>query len=142
MRSTLVAGAAGAVIVLTPVTALAATQHETKAARQAAASATVNRQIPLTAGPAYPAATGSAQYQAQPGQREFQIEVEHLAALRGRSLLVRVNGTTIGTMTVSSKGIAQLTRNSELGQRVPQIRTGSTITITTTTTNSVSSGRF
>ena len=141
MRNMLVAGAAGAVIVFTPVTALAAAQQSTKAARQATLSATVNRQIPLTASRAY-AASGSAQYQAQPGQREFQIEVERLTALHGRPLVVRVNGTTIGTMTVSNKGIAQLTRNSELGQQVPQIRTGTTITIKTTTGTLISTGRF
>ena len=118
------------------------TQQSTKAAQPAAVSATVNRQIPLTASRAYAAAHGSAQYQAQPGQREFQIEIERLTALHGRPLVIRVNGTTIGTMTVSNKGIAQLTRNSELGQQVPQIRTGTTITIKTTTGTLISTGRF
>jgi hypothetical protein len=142
MRNMLVAGAAGAVIVFTPITALAAAQQSTNAARPVAVSTTVNRQIPLTAGRAYAAARGSAQYQAQPGQREFQIEVERLTALHGRPLVVRVNGTPIGTMTVSNRGIAQLTLNSELGQRVPQIRTGSAVTIQTTTGAVIGTGRF
>jgi hypothetical protein len=142
MKSKLVATAFGAVMVLAPVSALAATQQSAKASRQAAAPATVNWQIPLTASRAYAGVTGSAQYQAQPGQREFQVEVERLASLRGTSVLVRVNGATIGSMKVSSKGIAQLTQNTERGQRVPLIAPGSTVTVKTTTGVVITSGRF
>lgn len=142
MKSKLVATVVGAVMVLAPVSALAATQQSAKASRQAVASATVNRQIPLTAGRAYAGATGSAQYQAQPGQREFQVEVERLVSLRGTSVLVRVNGASVGSMKVSSRGIAQLTRNTERGQRVPLIAPGSTVTVKTTTGVLISSGRF
>jgi hypothetical protein len=142
MRTKLVATVVGAVMVLAPVSALAATQQSAKASQPAVASATVNRQIPLTASTAYAGATGGAQYQAQPGQREFQVEVERLASLRGASVLVRVNGATVGSMKVSSRGIAQLTQNTERGQRVPLIAPGSTVTVQTTTGVVISSGRF
>ena len=144
MKSKLAVGVAvvGAVMVLAPVSALAATQQSPQASRHAAAAATVNWQIPLTASAAYARATGSAQYQAQPGQREFQVEVERLAALRGASLLVQVKGATVGSMKVSSRGIAQLSRNTERAQRVPLISPGSTVTVKTTTGVVIASGRF
>jgi hypothetical protein len=129
-------------MVLAPVSALAATQQSANATRHAVVAATVNRQIPLTASAAYARATGSAQYQAQPGQREFQVEVERLAALRGASVLVQVNGVTVGSMKVSSKGVAQLTQNTERGQRVPLIAPGSTVTVRTRTGLVITSGRF
>ena len=45
------------------------------------ALAAVNWQITLKHTAAFPRATGQAQYQSQPGQRELQIEAEHLRAL-------------------------------------------------------------
>ena len=92
---------------------------------------TVNWQIPLTAGSRFPRASGSAQYQSQPGQRELQVEMEHLRALAGRSLVVRVDGARAGTMKVSRTGVAQLTLNSEVGQTVPAVRHGSLVTVAT-----------
>jgi hypothetical protein len=137
-----VATVIGALLVLAPVSALAATQQSTRASGQAGAPATANWQIPLRAAHAYPRSTGSAQYQAQPGQRELQVELGRLASLRGSQVLVRVNGATVGSMKVSNRGVAQLTRNSELGQQVPSITHGSTVTVTTRTGVLVSSGRF
>ena len=142
MKTKLVATAVGAVMVLAPASALAATQQSANASRHAGVPATANWQIPLSASPAHAGATGSAQYQAQPGQSEFQIEVGHLTSLRSTSLLVRINGATVGSMKVSSKGIAQLTQNTELGQRVPLIAPGSTVTVKTTTGVVITSGHF
>ena len=48
------------------------------------ALAAVNWQITLKHTAAFPRATGQAQYQSQPGQRELQIEAEHLRALAGK----------------------------------------------------------
>ena len=106
------------------------------------AQATVNQQIPLKPRPAYRRASGSAQYQAQPGQREFQVEIERLASLAGTSLLVQVNNAKVGWMKVSKTGIAQLNRNSELGQRVPAIVHGSTVTVKTKAGVVIASGTF
>ncbi len=96
-----------------------------------AALATSNQQIRLAAGGRYPAATGTAQYQAQPGQREFQVEVAHLRSLAGRRVSVLVNGTTIGTARVTAAGRAELGRNSEIGQRVPAVRSGTRVSVRT-----------
>ena len=45
---------------------------------------TVNCQIAMKPSTTFPTATGSAQYQSQPGQRELQIQVSHLAKLAAR----------------------------------------------------------
>jgi hypothetical protein len=132
MKHTLIAAAAGAVMVAAPATALAA---------GAAAPTTANFQISLVPSGRY-ALTGGAQYQSQPGQRELQVELEHLATLRGNSLVVRINGAVVGSMKVTSNGIAQLTKNTELGQRVPAVAHGSTVTVKTANGTAVTSGRF
>ncbi len=145
MNPTVAALAVGIALLVTPAAALAAASPSAgpnTIRGSMSAQATVNQQIPLRPGSAYSRASGSAQYQAQPGQREFQVEVERLASLRGTSVLVRVNGATVGSTKVSSKGIAQLTRNSERGQRVPVIVHGSTVTVQTTAGVVIASGTF
>jgi hypothetical protein len=113
----LVAGIAAA-LMIAPASALAA-------------ETTVNWQINLKAGAGFPSATGGAQYQSQPGQQEFQVEVEHLLSLKGKSVVVCVNNAVVGAAKVSARGIAQLGRNTELGQKVPSIVHGSTVSVTT-----------
>jgi hypothetical protein len=142
MNRKLVATVVGAVLVIAPVSALASTQRSTGANGQAGAPTTANWQVPLRSAHAYPRVTGSAQYQSQPGQRELQVELGRLASLHGSQLLVRVNGANVGWMKVSGRGVAQLTRNSELGQQVPSIVHGSTVTVTTRAGGLVSSGCF
>ena len=139
MNARLTAVAVGTALLVAPAAALAATAPPT---------ATVNQQIPLAPGSAYSWATGSAQYQTQPGHREFQVEMERLTSLRGSSVLVRVDGALVGTMKVSSRGIAQLTRNSELRQRVPAMMMhgsmmhGSSVTVSTKAGVLIASGTF
>ena len=109
----------------------------------AALATTSDRQIAVHAGPSFPKATGSAQYQSQPGQREFQVELNHLKSLAGRSVLVRANGATVGWAKVSSTGTVQLTRNTELGQSVPQITHGSAVAVVTGAAGTlIASGTF
>jgi hypothetical protein len=57
-------------------------------------------QIPLTAGTGIAGVSGSSQYQAQPGQRELQIEVEHLP----RSPLIRRPQTFLMDEPLSNLG--------------------------------------
>ena len=45
-------------------------------------------------------------------------------------------------MKVAPNGIAQLTKNTELGQRVPAIAHGSTVTVNTANGAAITSGRF
>ena len=141
MNLKVAAAAFGAALLVMPAAALAGSSPNTIRGSMSA-RATVNEQIPLTAAQAFGRASGSAQYQAQPGQREFQVEMQRLASLRGTSVLVRVNGATVGSTKVSSLGIAQLTRNSELGQRVPAIAHGSTVTVQTNAGAVIASGTF
>ena len=101
-----------------------------------------NLQIQLKGRRAFPHAAGSSQYQSQPGQNEFQAEVEHVRTLAGKQLLVKVNGTTVGKMTVSRVGQADLTLSSELGQSVPTITAGSVVGVTTSTGALVVSGSY
>ena len=146
MKTRLVATAIGAACLIAPISALAAIRHSTsqpplKTNPQGVAR-TVNWQIPLSAGKGIAAVTGSSQYQSQPGQRELQIEIEHLRSLAGQSLLVQVNGAPVGSMKVSSKGIAQLTRNTERGQATPMVAHGSFVTVKTNAGIVLASGRF
>jgi hypothetical protein len=146
VKTKLVATAIGAAFLVAPIGALAAVRHSAsqlplQASPQAVAQ-TVNWQIPLSAGKGIAGVTGSSQYQAQPGQRELQIEIEHLRSLAGQSLLVQVNGGPVGAMKVSGKGIAQLTRNTERGQATPIVAHGSIVTVRTKAGIVLASGRF
>ncbi len=132
MKTTLVAAALGAALLALPLGALAASRAGASGlAVPRVTPQTVNWQIPLTPRNGLVRVTGTAQYQAQPGQRELQVEIEHLRALAGRSLLVRVDGVGVGSAKVSRRGIAQLTRNSERGQTVPVVAHGSVVTVST-----------
>jgi hypothetical protein len=107
-----------------------------------ASAQTANWQVPMKAGVAYPTATGSAQYQAQPGQRELQVEVYKITSLAGKSLLVQVNGANFGWMKVSATGVAKIDHNTELGQAVPVVTHGTTIIVKTAAGVIVASGTF
>jgi hypothetical protein len=76
------------------------------------------------------------------GEQELEVEVEHLRGLAGSNLNVLVDGTLVGTMTVSSLGQAELHLNSRSGQSVPAVHTGSTVEITTQANARVASGTF
>jgi len=81
----------------------------------------------------------------QPGQQELQVEVEHIASLKGKSVVVCVNDAEVGTAKVSARGIAQISRNTELRQMVPAVAKGSTVSVTTgaaCTGKQVASGQF
>lgn len=103
---------------------------------------TVDWQSAMKASRAFPAATGSAQYQSQPGQRELQIELEHLAKLAGKRVNFYANGAKFGVGKVSSRGIVQIDRNTELGQSAPWIVHGSTVAVRTSTGKLIASGKF
>jgi hypothetical protein len=91
---------------------------------------------------AFPRATGSAQYQSQPGQRELQIEAEHLKGLVGKRVVFYANGAKFGSATVTRLGIAQIDRNSERGQAVPKITHGSHVSVRTARGGVILRGTF
>jgi hypothetical protein len=107
-----------------------------------AASSTVDWQIPMHGSAAYARANGSAQYQSQPGQRELQIEVQHVRSLAGKTVVFSAAGMTLGSAKISAKGQADITRNTELGQKVPSIYRGSSVAVRTAGGKLVTSGRF
>src|SRR5690242_2807022 len=120
LRSKIAAAGIAAALIAAPATALA-NPSATAPSTGTAVAATVNWQVPLKAAAAYPTATGSAQYQSQPGQREIQVEVYRIRSLAGKTVVFSAGGMTLGSAKVSATGTAQITRNSELGQRVPTI---------------------
>jgi predicted PilT family ATPase len=107
-----------------------------------AASPTVDWKITLKPSTAFPTATGSARYQAKPGERELQMEVERLAKLAGKTVSFYANGAKFGIGKVSSTGIARINRNTELGQSVPSIVHGSTVAVRTSTGGLIASAKF
>jgi hypothetical protein len=107
-----------------------------------ATTSVANWQVPLKGSPVHPRANGSAQYQAQPGQREIQVEVQHVRSLAGRTVVFSAAGTLLGSAKISPRGQADITRNSELGQKVPAIGHGSAVTVRTTKGTLIVSGRF
>ena len=90
---------------------------------------------------AYPQAKGAAAYQAKAGERELQVEVEHVRALRGKQVFFYVKGAKIGAARVNGLGKAELTRNTEIGQRVPQVVAGTKVAVRTSRA-AVVSGSF
>ena len=138
MKSKIALAVAAAALLIAPAAALAGASSPARAFK----AQDVSWQIPLVGSHAYPAATGTSQYQSQPGQSEFQAEVEHVRSLAGKQLLVKVKGSTVDKMKVSRLGQADLTLNSELGKSVPTINIGSKVTVTTSTGTLVASGSY
>lgn len=132
--------AAGIAAVLAAAPAVALASHH--GARTNSAPSTANWQIPLRAGAAFPRANGSAQYQSQPGQRDLQVEVQHIRSLAGRTVVFSAAGMTLGSARVSSLGQADISRNTEVRQNVPSIAHGSSVTVKTTGGQLIASGRF
>jgi hypothetical protein len=140
MKSKVAAAGIAAAMAAAPAAALAS-QHGHARAVHAAAS-TVNWQIPLRGAAAYRKANGSAQYQSQPGQRELQVEVQRVRSLAGKTVVFSAAGMTLGKAKVSAMGQADITQNTELGQKVPSIAHGSSVTVRTTGGKLIVSGRF
>ena len=141
MKSKVAAAGIAAAVAAAPAAALAS-QHGGHARAVHAAASTVNWQIPLRGAAAYGKANGSAQYQSQPGQRELQVEVQRVRSLAGKTVVFSAAGTTLGKATVSARGQADITRNTELGQKVPPIAHGARVTVRTTGGKLIVSGRF
>jgi hypothetical protein len=129
LKSKVAAAGIAAVVAAAPAAALAA-------------SSTVDWQIQMHGSAAYAKANGSAQYQSQPGQRELQVEVQRVRSLAGKTVVFSAAGMTLGKARVSALGKADITRNTELGQKVPSIAHGSRVTVQTTGGKLIVSGRF
>jgi hypothetical protein len=85
----------------------------------------------LKAAKAFPAAKGSATFKAKPGERELEVEVEHIRRLAGKRVAFFVAGKRLGTARVSAFGEARIERNSERGQFVPAVSAGTGVRVRT-----------
>lgn len=141
-KPNILAATAAAALMIAPASALASPLGDSRLAARAAAQATVDWRVRLNPRTAFRRATGSAQYQSQPGQCELQLEVERVRSLVGKRVTISVDGAVIGVAKVSPRGIAEFHHNTELGQSVPTIVHGSTVTVRTSRGALVASGRF
>jgi hypothetical protein len=87
--------------------------------------------ITLKAAKAFPAAKGNAKFKSTAQERELQIEVEHIRRLAGKRVVFVVGGKKIGTKKVNRFGAAQIDRNSQLGQFVPAVAKGTSVSVKT-----------
>ena len=94
--------------------------------------------ISLKPSGAFPGASGKAKFQNQ-GQRELEIEVEHVRRLAGRRVTFFVNSTKVGSARVNRFGAAQVNRR---GASFPAITAGTRIKVKTAVGRLIVSGQF
>ena len=94
--------------------------------------------IALKASGSFPGASGKAKFQNQ-GQRELEVEVEHVRRLAGKRVNFFVNSTKVGSARVNGLGEAQVNRR---GASFPTINAGTRIKVKTAAGKLIVSGRF
>ena len=94
--------------------------------------------IALKSTGAFPGASGKAKFQNE-GQRELEIEVEHVRRLAGKRVNFFVNSTKIGSARVSGLGAAQINKR---GSGFPAVNSGTRIKVKTTGGATIVAGRF
>jgi hypothetical protein len=145
MKKKLAVAAAGAALVISPAAAFAAVSSPSAAAPAPTRSSSrdgLDWQIRLNASSKFSQARGTAEYQKQSGQREFQTEVGSLGKLTGHRVAVYVGGKKVGTVRVNSRGVAHLDRNTEHGQSVPHVVRGMKVKVRTAGGALIARGAF
>lgn len=71
---------------------------------------------------------GHAEFRAQAGRTGLRVEAENVNLLDGTTLVVAVNGTPVGTLTLVGS-IGELEMNSQDGDIVPAIGPGTVVTL-------------
>jgi hypothetical protein len=94
--------------------------------------------IALKPSGSFPGASGKAKFQNE-GQRELEIEVEHVRRLAGKRVSFFVNSTKVGSARVNALGAAQVNRR---GAGFPAINAGTRIKVKTAAGKLIVSGRF
>jgi hypothetical protein len=94
--------------------------------------------IALKASSAFPGASGKAKFQNE-GQRELEIEVEHVRRLAGKRVNFFVNSTKVGSARISGLGAAQINRR---GSAFPAIHAGTRVKVKTAGGATIVAGRF
>lgn len=100
------------------------------------------RTIALKGSISFPGATGKAVYKVNGSERELEVDLQHIRSLAGKHVNVNVNGSRLASPLVSSLGHFTVNRNTGAGQRVPVIKTGSTVRIRTLGGTLIASGTF
>ena len=90
--------------------------------------------ISLAPGPGFTGVKAKARYRDRSGQRDFRVEVENLGRLAGQQVAVCVNNALVGTASVSALGTARLNRETQLGQSVPVVVSGTAVKVASGTT--------
>jgi hypothetical protein len=98
--------------------------------------------IRLVSARGFGAVEASAKYRDRNGSQSFEAGVNQALGLAGMVLTVSVDGKAVGTFTVSVLGVGDLTLDTQLGQVVPRIRSGSLVEIRTSSGLLVASGKF
>jgi len=94
--------------------------------------------IALKASSAFPGAKGKAKFQTL-GQRELEIEVEHVRRLAGKRVNFFVGSRKLGSAKVNRFGAAQITRR---GAAAPAVSSGTVIKVKTAGGVKIVSGSF
>jgi hypothetical protein len=94
--------------------------------------------IALKSSAAFPGASGKAKLQNE-GQRELEIEVEHVRKLAGTRVNFFVSSTKVGSARVNRLGAAQINRR---GAGFPAIKAGTPVKVKTAGGKLIVSGRF
>jgi hypothetical protein len=94
--------------------------------------------IALKASSSFAGAKGKAKFQNE-GQRELEIEVEHVRRLAGKRVNFFVGSKRVGSKRISALGAAQLDRR---GSTFPAINSGTRISVKTASGRLIVSGRF
>jgi hypothetical protein len=94
--------------------------------------------IALKPSSAFPGAKGKAKFKTD-GQRELEIEVEHLRRLAGSPVRFFVNSKRVGTLRLNRFGAAELNLR---GSRAPMVSSGTRISVKTASGRLIVSGRF
>jgi hypothetical protein len=85
--------------------------------------------IRLIGGAQYQNAKGTAKYKVDAAEREFQVEVENVKALAGKTLNIFVDGKKVGSFVVNGLGIGRLNLNTVRGDNVPMIQPGAKVRV-------------
>jgi hypothetical protein len=101
--------------------------------------------INLSASSAFPSAKGYAKFKNRGGEREFEVELEHLRQLSNQRLGVCLNGSRVGSLKINSLGRGELNLNSDSGEKVPSVGANTKVQVHTNNSCSaalVASGQF
>ncbi len=109
-------------------------------ARSQGSSNETRLEIDLIGSEAYPDADGRARYRDRGGEQELQIEVEDGPA--NTPITFFVGGAAVGSGTTDGFGDARLNLNSDEGDTVPSVGSGTTVSVEVTGGGVVADGIF